>query len=177
MSLSWTRWCITSKKWLRRGLGFLHAARMAAYRFCLLAGGKTKCAASAFRIYPPILYRLLTISLSMLRRKRMVTTTLYKRRLMKCRRCPLFYRPLMTCGNAASTETWINHDRMEPMGCLCYLPIKAMDPTANCWMYERLGETEYGWPAALNGSRKDPAGGQLRAAGDGASPNQFKAQG
>jgi len=38
------------------------------------------------------------------------------------------------------------------MGCLCHMPVKAMDPDADCWLYERLGSNETGWPDELNGT-------------------------
>lgn len=60
----------------------------------------------------------------------------------------------MTCGNAKSKETWMNRQtgKLEPVGCLCYVPAKNSMPEADCYLYSRLGSNSIGWPDELNGS-------------------------
>lgn len=64
-------------------------------------------------------------------------------RLQSCRVCPIFFRPLATCGTPLRRG-------LRSLGCHCHMPTKAAGP-ANCWAYdETAGTNHIGWPAALN---------------------------
>lgn len=57
---------------------------------------------------------------------------LYKRRLNICSDCPLFFRPLRTCGTPLRFLT--KNKRFG--GCWCYMPFKAMNIDSECWLDE-----------------------------------------
>jgi hypothetical protein len=73
---------------------------------------------------------------------RQVQATLEQRRLSACKSCTNFNRKTATCGTPPSAY-----------GCWCYMPVKAMLPEANCWLYEtNPGHPDHmGWPKELNG--------------------------
>lgn len=73
-------------------------------------------------------------------------------RLRQCRRCPLFHRPLLSCGWAGGPKIWHNPrtKTVEAAGCFCLMDLKAFIPDASCWLYENT-DGEMGWPEHLNG--------------------------
>lgn len=87
---------------------------------------------------------------------------LRRKRLAECERCALF-SPLKTCGHVelvtgdpsldiAKGATW-HHPvtgEYELLGCGCYLPLKALEPDATCYLRD-TGADE-GWPDNLNGN-------------------------
>src|SRR5690348_6880498 len=91
---------------------------------------------------------LALIRLSLPMRKK-AAPSLSFRRLRQCYRCPMFNRPLRTCGSPGDVEKM--EGRIETIGCWCYMPVKATIPEVNCWAYEQQIET-IGWRRELNGS-------------------------
>ncbi len=69
-----------------------------------------------------------------------------KARMEECRKCPLFYKPLQTCGSPLAKES--------KMGCYCYLPLK-VTLKANCWLFDETNG-ELGWPKPLNDYEPKP---------------------
>lgn len=57
----------------------------------------------------------------------------YFKRMRACNRCFLYFRPLKTCGSPLM-------EGFESEGCGCYMPAKASDPKAVCWMDWELGD-------------------------------------
>ncbi len=87
--------------------------------------------------------------LAALRAPQGVPDELVQARLAVCRKCPVFFRPLQSCGSPLR-EILRRLRRLPklPAGCFCHLPTKAR-LHENCWAYdERL--PDLGWPAALN---------------------------
>lgn len=60
-------------------------------------------------------------------------------RLKHCQNCPIFYKPLATCGTPF---------RDPDLGCFCHMPTKAKTK-CNCWLYDNTNG-EQGWPKELN---------------------------
>jgi hypothetical protein len=54
-----------------------------------------------------------------------------------CGECPIYYRPLMTCGSPFADDP--------ALGCWCVLPIKARMKHARCWLRIRGSNTQWGW--------------------------------
>jgi len=105
--------------------------------------------------------------------KQEVPDELVQARLAVCRACPLFFRPLQTCGSplrgrkivrlpfdhgaaASGSGGAFRPEGLAPQkslsrplsGCFCHMPTKAR-LHENCWAHdERL--PDLGWPAALN---------------------------
>ena len=52
-------------------------------------------------------------------------------RLRRCRRCPLYDVALRTCGHPG--EVWKDREEISRLGCWCYLPLAAGEPTKECW--------------------------------------------
>lgn len=68
---------------------------------------------------------------------------IYFSRLRTCYRCPLFYKPLRTCGSPLVKD-------LRDVGCMCDMEIKAAAIEATCWYRETTyDDTEFGWPASL----------------------------
>lgn len=66
---------------------------------------------------------------------------LLARRMECCKECPLFYRPLQTCGSPLK-------DGPGPdLGCFCHCPTKNHLLYARCWLADRPGG--FGWPKTL----------------------------
>ena len=60
-------------------------------------------------------------------------------RLDCCRRCPLFFTPLQTCGSPLRFGD-------ADLGCWCYMPVKATMKTAQCWLDEEgIDDVEFSW--------------------------------
>jgi hypothetical protein len=56
-----------------------------------------------------------------------------------CQTCPIFYRPLGTCGSPLSPE-------LKDQGCWCFMYEKVRLRSARCWLDETLGDdAPYGW--------------------------------
>ena len=76
---------------------------------------------------------------------RAVGTRLVARRLSVCRKCPMYFAPLGTCGSPLFS---FNIEGFR--GCHCHCETKAGTKT-NCPAYDHFkGRTIVGWPAALN---------------------------
>jgi len=66
------------------------------------------------------------------------------RRYRTCRKCPIFYKPLRTCGTPLDKE-------LRGLGCYCSCEVKPGIKSATCWADDNLGEdAKFGW----QGSRK-----------------------
>ncbi len=75
------------------------------------------------------------------RGKRVDRWTYYKR-LRCCFACPIFFKPLRTCGSPLAPD----HPEL---GCSCEMERKAGLPKAKCWARENT-DLELGWPPCLN---------------------------
>jgi len=60
------------------------------------------------------------------------------KRSAACRACPVFYKPLQTCGSPLDKDT-------RGLGCYCYLPEKVKLPESRCWLDEHSPHRDYGW--------------------------------
>lgn len=77
-----------------------------------------------------------------LKAKQYVGDELKEKRIEACQKCPLFYKPLQTCGSPLAKDP--------SKGCHCYVPIMA-GAYHDCWKWERdLYDLEYQWPNELN---------------------------
>ena len=89
--------------------------------------------------------------LSSVREARYVARPLYLKRMASCRRCPLFNKRLKTCGTARADhpdQMWTPPgQKRQPMGCLCYLPLKNW-LEVRCWLHDQ--GLDYGWPSELD---------------------------
>lgn len=65
-----------------------------------------------------------------------VSIDLFDRRLETCRRCPIYYAPLQTCGSPLKRYAGVPKE-VSLIGCWCHMPTKARRE-ANCWRYEEL---------------------------------------
>jgi hypothetical protein len=66
----------------------------------------------------------------------------YFLRMETCKRCPIYFSALSTCGSPLLKE-W------PEAGCWCFLPLSARDPEKQCWLDEELGlDSTHGWNAA-----------------------------
>lgn len=73
-----------------------------------------------------------------------VSDELKAQRMAICRKCPLFFAPLQTCGSPL---------RKTKDGCFCYMPLAA-GAYHDCYIFENgtLFSDEPGWPPNLNSS-------------------------
>lgn len=82
--------------------------------------------------------------------------------MAECERCALF-SPLRTCGHVDAVTgnkdadmrngaTWIHPLTGEYglLGCGCWMPVKALEPDATCFL--RDAGADEGWPDELNGN-------------------------
>lgn len=68
-------------------------------------------------------------------------------RYARCEKCPIFYKPLRTCGSPLDKE-------LRGLGCHCSIPIKARLREATCWGDDNLGdEFVFGWKAVAKSGR------------------------
>lgn len=70
--------------------------------------------------------------------------TLYIRRCLRCRSCPVFHKPTRSCGAPGA-------DRPE-LGCWCFVWYKNKLKSARCWMRDNCeyhATKEYSWPTKL----------------------------
>lgn len=58
----------------------------------------------------------------------------YQKRLECCRKCPLFYPALSTCGTPLADY------RDSQLGCWCHMPTKSRFDSATCWLDEHLDD-------------------------------------
>jgi hypothetical protein len=67
----------------------------------------------------------------------------YKERIKGgCEKCPIFYRPLRTCGSPLADDP--------SLGCWCQMDIKAKMSSAECWLREHeTHRTAFGWRDGL----------------------------
>jgi hypothetical protein len=66
----------------------------------------------------------------------------------ECEKCPLFYKPLRTCGSPLLKTPESRDHNGKPMGCFCFMPLKSKTE-CNCWLYGESGGV-MGWPEPLN---------------------------
>lgn len=82
-----------------------------------------------------------------------VRPELWAARLRACYRCPIFDPKRQTCGNGQYGD---NPDTEQEilLGCQCVMPLAALMPAKNCWIYDTHGPMTngLGWPIELNGS-------------------------
>jgi hypothetical protein len=98
-------------------------------------------------------------------------------RMRVCRNCPVFFKPLQTCGSPLQKRSRVmlriesfNKSHLHPdgnlltqiglqpqVGCFCFMPSKSRI-RENCWAYDARLQL-LGWPEPLNGwpRRKLPA--------------------
>lgn len=57
-------------------------------------------------------------------------------RMHKCLRCPVFDRKRFTCGTPGDeNKCFLDQDgQLQPMGCYCFMPVKAKLAGATCWL-------------------------------------------
>lgn len=67
---------------------------------------------------------------------------IYYQRMRTCFKCPLFYRPLRTCGSPLTKE-------LRDVGCFCSCEHKCSIADADCWAREHTDSDEFGWPDSL----------------------------
>jgi hypothetical protein len=62
------------------------------------------------------------------------------RRYKSCLSCPIFYKPLKTCGSPLSAE-------LRGLGCYCSMETKVLYEGATCWLNDNVGGrfTRRGW--------------------------------
>lgn len=77
-----------------------------------------------------------------------VSAELCRARLESCRKCPIFFAPLQTCGSPLQDGPRVCG--RQP-GCYCFMPLKARYE-CNCWLWEeiqdhRLDPAWYHWQA------------------------------
>lgn len=85
--------------------------------------------------------RALGLMVGLFHPKQYVPKKVSDARLRICERCPIYFRPMGTCGSPLS---WSRRGT----GCWCYMPIKAKLPDAECWLdAEDVKGFDYGWKA------------------------------
>lgn len=70
-------------------------------------------------------------------------------RLNVCRNCPLFFRPLQTCGTPLRKE-------LRELGCWCNMESKSKLADATCWIDDELPENKHGWISHGLGQSLEP---------------------
>jgi len=63
-------------------------------------------------------------------------------RMAICRECPLFFKPLMTCGSPLA-------EYRPELGCGCFLPALTKMRDGHCWLRENTLLENAGWPDEL----------------------------
>jgi len=109
---------------------FARALVIAALYYC----GQRQCLRRAWGFIPALL--------SLLRRP--APEPVIRDRLTRCRKCSIYNSRLETCGTP-----FVESVDDEPMGCFCYMPVKARLPEATCWLADNTNG-EMGWPDYLN---------------------------
>lgn len=103
---------------------FMRALFLAGLRTCVLSPGR-EC-------HPVGLFRSIFF--------RKGSSPLAETRLEQCQDCSIYEPRLKTCGNAWNPEK----QGETTLGCFCFMPFKATDPDATCWINERTGHN-LGW--------------------------------
>lgn len=83
-----------------------------------------------------------TVLKTLLNYDRQASREKVEHRLKACLDCPIYCHELKTCGDARTIDD-------KPLGCFCYIPVKARIESSVCWLREpeQLGpEAEQGWP-------------------------------
>lgn len=78
-------------------------------------------------------WKTVKLAVYLLRSLPMVSPRLWRSRMRKCMRCPVYYRPLRTCG------------RTPDAGCRCSMPLKALLRGAECWANQEGVTNLKGW--------------------------------
>lgn len=84
----------------------------------------------------------------------------YRRMKNGCFKCPLFYRPLRTCGSPLDKRL------LRTEGCWCNQDFKASMLEAECWLHNETGDRTIGWPAEGDAPGSDDPGNAEPVAGD-----------
>jgi len=74
------------------------------------------------------------IALFALRGSSIVPAAVWRARMRACMRCPVYDSRLKRCLNTSQTYTLDGVER--PLGCGCWMPVKAKLSDAECWMTE-----------------------------------------
>jgi hypothetical protein len=69
-----------------------------------------------------------------------VSPEVYAKRLETCKNCPLFFKPLQTCGSPLT--------RNSDLGCWCFMPAAAKLADKGCWIDEYSQDANFGWKNA-----------------------------
>lgn len=77
--------------------------------------------------------------------RRRVAPEVARARMLACESCPLFEPTLRTCGDGVSVAEY-RDERLGPVGCQCWLPLKTILPDAECWLVD-IGRPSR-WPDA-----------------------------
>lgn len=76
-------------------------------------------------------------------RDELVSGVWLQNRMDACRNCPVFYRPLRTCGSPLRKE-------LRDVGCFCSMEWKARLSHATCWLRDHeTHRTGFGWRDGL----------------------------
>ncbi len=129
----------TSSRLLRHTRGMLKTGLVAALAFARLRG-------IAYSI--SVVFRVIgrVILYSTFWRDRCPSRNIYLSRVAACQKCTIFNAHLQSCGTPGVLYRNPKTERLEPLGCWCYVPNAAATPK-NCWLWQRsLG----GWPDELN---------------------------
>lgn len=141
LNRAWFRWAFRR---LRRGLRFkaqLSCALLAAGLFSL---------ARPKQSWPRIKGAFLTW-LRFAQQERSTPFWIYVGRMRTCKRCPLFYSPLQTCGSPLRKD-------LRDVGCHCYMPLKSAAIEATCFYRDATNnDTSFGWDPSLTRLSNLPA--------------------
>lgn len=67
------------------------------------------------------------------------------RRYAACIRCPIFYKPLRTCGTPLTKE-------LRGLGCYCNMEAKVLWEESTCWLEDNVGGRFKQWTKRINRS-------------------------
>ena len=72
------------------------------------------------------------------------------RRYRCCKKCPVFYKPLRTCGSPLNKE-------FRRLGCYCSMENKSGLKSASCWADDNLGaDSNFGWISHTSRAKLNP---------------------
>lgn len=83
-----------------------------------------------------ILASLKMLMTALLSKKGKASAEIYEERMMICRDCPVYFKPTDSCGSPLANNT--------DVGCWCYLPAKARQSEAKCWIRQNT-DLDGGW--------------------------------
>lgn len=87
------------------------------------------------------IWNALTLWFGAMQKGSRVDERTYQRRMYACQNCPLFFKPLMTCG------TPLRPDK-RGLGCYCCMQYAAKLADKGCWLDENSDmKFPYGWKA------------------------------